>query len=102
VSIDDKVLGIGWYAYEHALEEDPNFPDDRVEVSGHDVAGSLLYAGSSEYAIFSRMFRAQIKNYEAHCARVGRSPVLELPLPQQTPNTALNRTDTALSRDPAG
>ncbi len=79
VSVDNKVLAIGWYTYEHALDIDPHFPDDKVELSGHDVPGLLLYAGTTDYAVFSRMFMNLVKNYEEYIRIKGLRPALVFP-----------------------
>lgn len=66
VIIDDRILAIGWYTYEcvsKSGQEDPDYPDDKFLLSGHDVPGMLLYEGSLEFEIFKDLFMAQIKDF---------------------------------------
>ena len=66
VLIDDSLIAIGWYTYEHILSPDKDYPNDDVELSGHDVAGILLHKGSFEYSIMKNMFMKQVDNFEKY------------------------------------
>lgn len=79
MKIDNELLAIGWYTYEHVIKPDMNYPDDAFEISGHDVAGILLFHGSPEYDTFNRMFMNQLHNYEQHIRIKKKQPKLELP-----------------------
>lgn len=79
VKIDEELIGIGWYTYEHIVKSDKNYPDDRVEISGHDVAGLLLFRGSPEYELFDKMIMNQVVNYKEYIKINSKKPVLKLP-----------------------
>ncbi len=79
VKIDDEVIAIGWYTYEHMLTSDTNYPGDNFEISGHDVAGMLLFRGSPEYDTLNKMFENQIRDYEQYIKVKTKDPLLRLP-----------------------
>lgn len=66
VLINDDLLAIGWYTYEHVIVPDESYPKDKTEVSGHDVPGILLYKESPEFMIINEMFLHQVGNYQEY------------------------------------
>lgn len=64
VLIDDNLLAIGWYTYQHVVIPDEAYPSDKTEVSGHDVPGMLLFKESPEFLIIKDMFLHQESNYK--------------------------------------
>lgn len=79
VKIDEDIIGIGWYTYEHVIKYDTEFLGDECEVSGHDVPGFIFYKGSPEYEAVNDMINNQIKNYDLHIEKEGKKAILTLP-----------------------
>ncbi len=66
VLIDRKILGIGPYVYEYMFSQNENFPDDRFEISGHDMPGRLFYEGTLGFQAFSVMIDKIVANYKKY------------------------------------
>lgn len=79
VNIDDEVLAVSWYLYERPDPEHPNpsFPEDEVEVSGHDVGGILVWKGTPEFdalkTTFDRLAQNLVRAAEPVVVAPGRS-----------------------------
>jgi hypothetical protein len=80
VMIDNRVLAIGWYAYEYVSksERNQNYSNDMFAVWSHNVAGMLLYKGSIEFEIFKELFLKQVENYKANVSELNRKPCLQI------------------------
>lgn len=78
ILIDEKILVIGWYTYEHVLEPDGSYPDDKVEISGHDRPCWILYEGTPEFTILKDMFRAQLGDFERNQKQKGFEPIIQI------------------------
>ena len=49
IKIDDRILYTGWYTYEHREpSQHEGYPNDTIEVSGHDKAALITWKGISE------------------------------------------------------
>lgn len=71
VKIDDRVLCMGWYLYEHQDQPDhPDFKNDTTEISAHDVAASVVFEGTSEYNKFLKTFQTLEENFQKHAEEV--------------------------------
>jgi len=71
VKIDDRVLCMGWYLYEHmAQPHHPDFKNDTTEISAHDVVAIVAFAGTSEYNKLLKTFQALEENFQQHAEEV--------------------------------
>ncbi|HLG60638.1 MAG TPA: hypothetical protein VKY19_01815 [Ktedonosporobacter sp.] len=71
IKIDDRVLCMGWYLYEHqAHPHHPDFKNDTTEISAHDVAAIVVFAGTSEYNKLLKTFQALEENFQQHAEEV--------------------------------
>jgi hypothetical protein len=75
VSIDNKILAIGGYLYEHRNDE--LFPNDKVAISGHDAPGLLLREGSQWHEIYNKMFNDMATNYKRYLRSIKRKATLD-------------------------
>lgn len=68
VNIDDEVLAMSWYLYENIDEDNRNplFEDDPVEVSGHDVAGLIVWKGTPEFDALKETFDRLVRRHKRH------------------------------------
>lgn len=56
VKLDESVIGIGWYWYRQAGEDEPLWKRDRIEVVAHDVPAVLARSGSPEFEAIKKFF----------------------------------------------
>jgi hypothetical protein len=72
VKIDDQVLCMGWYTYEHVEDDTRNkeYRDDEVQISGHDVAAVMAWKGTPQYLTLDATFAMLEANYRRHAEDV--------------------------------
>ena len=72
VKIDDQVLCMGWYTYEHVDGDKRNqeYRDDAVQISGHDVAAVMAWKGTPQYPTLDATFSLLEANYRRHADEV--------------------------------
>ena len=69
IKIDNRVLCMGWYMYEYEMAENhlhSGYPNDTIEVSGHDVAALVVWSGTEEFEELEKTFSYQLKNFEKY------------------------------------
>ncbi|MGF6611722.1 hypothetical protein OKW45_006644 [Paraburkholderia sp. WSM4175] len=66
ILIPGHLLALGPYIYQASptsfMEADP-FPDDRIEIKGHDAPGMLYWYDSPEYRVFCDAYLDLVENY---------------------------------------
>lgn len=71
IKIDDRVLCMGWYLYERQDQpHHPDFKNDTTEISAHDVAAIIVFAGTSEYNKLLKTFQTLEENFQKHAEEV--------------------------------
>lgn len=71
IKIDDRVLCMGWYLYERQDQpHHPDFKNDTAEISAHDVAAIIAFAGTSEYNKLLKTFQTLEENFQKHAEEV--------------------------------
>jgi hypothetical protein len=88
ILIDRKLLVIGNYTHEHVLEPNVKYPNDKVEISGHDCPTWILYEGTPEFRIMRDIFESQLRNFRDNQRQNNLPPALELPIRANKSNAA--------------
>jgi transcriptional regulator with XRE-family HTH domain len=71
IKIDNRVLCMGWYTYEHEdRSASRHYPDDTVALSGHDRATLVVWRGTEEFDALDRTFRIVEENYRNNSEEV--------------------------------
>jgi hypothetical protein len=72
VKIDNTVLAMGWYTYEHVdtTNQKAAYPDDQIQVSGHDIAAIVVWKGTPEFEALDRTFRQLTDNYQRNSVTI--------------------------------
>ena len=72
--LDDKLLVIGFYTYEHILVPNPDYPVDEFEISGHDRPCIVIHKGHPDFEILMEEFEHQLENFrkfnEEHALKI--------------------------------
>jgi hypothetical protein len=67
IKIDNRILCMGWYTYEQKKRlDDKTYPDDTIDISGHDRAAVVVYKGTNEFQVLDKMFSLLEKNYREY------------------------------------
>src|SRR5262249_32199508 len=82
VLIDERTLAFGWYIYTHTLCPNPDFPNDKFDLLGHDAPGIVCYRGSAEFEVLLATFKKLQENYDSHSQATGARPAFQFPLAQ--------------------
>jgi len=64
IMLDDQLLCMGWYTYEHEHRQDVEHPDDTVAVSGHDTATLISRKGTADFDALTSTLAMLVANYE--------------------------------------
>ena len=61
----------GWYTYDPVdwMRPRPSWPDDTVEISGHDIGGYLAWKNTPEYDNLMKTFTHIVQRYEHELKR---------------------------------
>lgn len=66
VMLDDKIIVFGWYIFENKNKPNPKFPEDTVNLWGHNMPGIILHKGSVGFNDAAYFFHNTVKNLEKH------------------------------------
>lgn len=77
ILVDDKMLIIGWYTYNHQIKAHPK--DDAFKIAGHNKVSLRVDKEDPGFNSLRSMFQAQIMDYEQHKNATGQKAVLVLP-----------------------
>jgi len=67
IKIDNRLLCMGWYTYEESsVSMHTTYPDDTIEISGHDRAAVVVWQGTNEFQALDRTFNILENNYRKH------------------------------------
>lgn len=70
IKIDQRVLSMGWYAYEQVDRADYSFHrEDSIAISGHDRAAVVAWEGTEEFKALDKTFSTLEANYRIHAER---------------------------------
>jgi hypothetical protein len=70
IKIDNRVLCMGWYLYEKVDYAHKSYPDDIVEISGHDVAALIVLKGTNEFKALDKTFSTLEMNFRRNSEEV--------------------------------
>ncbi|MDM0109135.1 hypothetical protein QTH97_29635 [Variovorax sp. J22R24] len=74
ILIEDHLLAIGPYIYQTSMRHDPSYPNDKIEIKGHDSPGMLFWYGTHEYRVFCDAYLDLVENFSGD----GLTPVLTI------------------------
>ena len=64
ILIPGQLLAIGPYIYQASSRIDVRYPEDKIEIKGHDAPGMLVWHGSPEYEVFEKALSDLVENFK--------------------------------------